>query len=1798
MKKKLNSSSAKRVVIIVSLCLALLIALGAFSFAWIRNYVDVDNVEITTGKMLYNFKLYRVKNGVVTPITFFDTNTAADAQAGNSEAKLEKDLGTNAPVINIDEGEEVFFVIEKYNDSIDFDVAISFDNDGRPENFEYIGQMNYAMMDDSSSLSAATSQAALEAYLKAPSANTAKAENLGNIWNTVEKTSLSGNQKYACIRLKIQKNAGASADLEGSSFPFRIGFCVAQKDALPDDMKVDKFYVEDITTLENAMQNYGFGDEIYITQDVNYTGDLVFTRPCTITLIRATLTLKGNLVFSYMYGDKFILNTVSDGHINIVKNNNTGGNLQIDLPDTTIEIAGANNDAEGKADIYVEGSFTANASKNEGEGLLFKGSRICGVTSDDKNLTYSTELKPILINGSTRMSISNRTRIGSLSTNFYCRKFILENNGYIEKIDLSSMAQDVTLLASPCILIDNAGTVGDTDNVILLPEWSKKFDENDKKSAEDNTRIIANKGSGKMLAITPNNTFEESASIINAGKFFFSKGDKGENGYRDDIDYMLRTQFVETVDGDKTKIIIHYETPSQNILREDQYKDLAALTNLKSYVDYYAAKGEIAQANQLKEVTVICYGNKTLTAPPLKNPAKYEQGYVDSLDYDYNFIKSMTALTTLDLSDAISADKKVPDYAFKNMSALTKVEMSESDTLWGKYIFTGTGVDEITFPQSLTKLDNPIDNYNRYDKQESLDGIRYVYTSITIVDGIYSNKAAIQYYFTPDDYTCDEYRKLNVYNETEWHARIFLNNGVRRHGEYFLRYDPDSKEVIPTCEFVVFTGGVDLVTDNNGKVTESRKAWVNDEGFDFKKVNIDGNVYVITSFDPYAFFNKLYSENLLAIEIGADVKTIGKYAFACGSGISTSNGLASVTIKGNPKIMGNAFAYNDALVEFNAPELTSLDGGYNLSYNNVLKKVYMPKLRTVNGAADLGNCPELERVDIGVIERDDTNKNFYIAIKISGGKLSNDVANYDKYSYARFYIHTEYADDVSAYKSALAADYRHIFVKKDYEKLYTATSTYTGVTEMGNNPLEALISADINGNDLAAGKQLAYHYIIKDGKAHLVSCLLPEINKKGEDYTLISSFNHNGVTYPITYIGSAAYHFTKIMAQNIKISDGVTELGDYSFDSRKFKKYCVTLDLNNVDTAGKYAFYQMDMVRIVGEKLEEVGESTLTNNLNLVVANLPNLIRSRPAGSTVTKAKIFVGCEILRVAYVGYSDDIDYDTDTSRKKSYIRFINFVSGSEEISVPAVNTVINSSYPKADMNNSFIKTDKDFNGIYVSDYYDYKVDLEGMKDVIELPGYVYHKQTNGELSLIAVSYDLAEFWDTKTNDNGGLDYTTPTKLYLENGRYTAKDNGTQAVFTVTSLGKHAYGAVKITGIDNFIVADTIKSLSYGALSGSAYENSNSSIVTLYEINCLDLANVTELAKQACRGAKMKQLKAPNLKILAVESFLNCTLLEKAYLPSFVSAAERDTFKNCSALLEITFGENAESLANNMFDGANKLQKITILNANSIVTTGAGLRASNPDKIIVAVSAAIYEAYKTQYSNGYAKIPFANFQKFGASTQINGLTYYWNILDESAKTAYIDYVEGTLPTTFRFPAELSGYKVVYVSTEAIAALSGVTTIELPANMEYITFTTADLPSTVHTLEIADANTKFKTVSGVLYSEDGKTLYVYPKAKLATNFTVANTVSEIAYRAFYEAKNIETLTIAGVVTIRDQAFENSGISTIKFTSTTASVFAGKNILLNANVNLKIQVPNASLSAYKANVLIDHSILDRFNGI
>ena len=1772
MKKEKSKGSAKRLIIILSLTLALIIALGAFSFAWIKNYVVVDSLGIQTGKLLYDIKIY---NGDGKELSDVFTTTADNS---NSTDEIVKAIDAN---LEINDSIEFFFVIKKYAKSIDFDVALSFDWDKREgANYNYVGQPEYSMYDASSELSELLSKGVLSEpvtfekiaanYISNAGDGTYPTpfESLTSIFDKTQKTSLSGDgDDYACIRLKITVPEGkTSPDILDKIFHLETRFCVAQTGALEDGGAIETIRVTDTASLKDAMASYGYGDTIYIessdpARPITHDGDLVFTRPCKVVLVRTTLEITGNLIFSYIYDDYFELSTAADSHIKVMKNGaGDGGHFQIELPNATMKLTGANNVAEGKADVYVDGNFTANASTNEAKGITFERLKVCQAATADS----AESLKALTVDGSSRIVVANSTNLGALSTDTTCKKLHLINKGSIEAIDLRGMSQDTTYLLSPTIFIDNYGVLV-KDNTIYLPRFSIKYDDTDTKNGLDNTRIIANKGSELIRAKTDNDSFPAGADGYSPSENFFSTGVKMTDGTtRDDIEYDDREIYVEKVNGDPTKIVVHYENIPP-VLGGDTCE------TLKDYIEYYSgekvsADQRIAAVNEITEMKVICYSGKVL-------------------DYsDYSFIKTMTALTTLDLSESGSEDMRVPDNAFNGMTALTDVKMPERDIIWGKNIFTNTGVDEITFPQALTMLDN-YDSKGKITAQLVLDGIKYVRTSITVVDGMWIDSGATQYLFTPDKYTRDEYRALYFERSNKedfnWNSKIFIDGGAIRDGDFFYRNTTENINN-PTCEFVVYTGNGD--------------SWISDFDFNVFKG------YTITSYDPYALYKKLEKKSNIVIELGENIKDIGEFAFS-------TAGITNITVVGAPEKIGRyAFAYNKDLVSFTAPEITVLEEGNTLSNNASLKFVYIPKLIAVYGDGDISKCPALQKVDISVIPLNTADKNA--KEKMNKGFYTSD----DSYSDAKFYIHTENAMPADYYEDdfkALAANYRHIFVDGDYAKFYRATSTYTGVTDMGENNLDmvkkdltTLISANINGNDLQEGETLAYYYIINGSNAELVACMLPKIDTPNKDFVTISQFTHNGVTYPVSKIGSAAYHFTSITAQSIKIHDNIKELGNHVFNAEKskYRKYCITLNLNNVTKLGKAAFYYVDMVRITGNLLEEVGQNTFSNNSHLTVANLPNLSRSRPEGSSTTIYTVFSNCSNLQIAYTGASSDISFDNSTSKTCGYVRFIKAENGST-VSIPAINTIIaGTATPPQAFSNNYVNTDLDFSNIYLSDYYDCEVNVSTLTATVRLPGYVYFKKEDGTLTLFAVSPHISK-------DYVDEQYTTPSELYVStehSNEYTSKaEIGTTSIFDVTSIGKYAYGLNTFDGLDSFSIGEKVKDIEYAGLRSvkSLTESMLKSITTL------NLNNVESLGDYACYLASMSTLNAQKLKSIGKYTFSQCTNLAMVYLPSFVEATGTESFNKCTALKSATFGENAKTFSDKMFSAADNLEKITILNDKTVVGVSSknpNLLPSSTSKVKLYVRGSIYDNYIATYQSGFAGIPI---EKFGNSSEVEVndpdnpamsylLTYYWEVIDGTT-TAYLDYVEGTFPKSrvLELPSSLTSeagtFTIVSVKPSLMSALSEITDVTLPSGMSYLSFTTADLADSIKSLSIS-GNDKFKTLDGVLYTKDGKTLLVCPKALTTADgkLTVANGVTEIFDKAFYGLKYITELEIAGAVTVRNEAFAGAGISTIKFTDTSAaSVFAGKDIFLGANVNLQISVPSALLDDYKTNVLIDYSI-------
>ena len=81
---------------------------------------------------------------------------------------------------------------------------------------------------------------------------------------------------------------------------------------------------------------------------------------------------------------------------------------------------------------------------------------------------------------------------------------------------------------------------------------------------------------------------------------------------------------------------------------------------------------------------------------------------------------------------------------------------------------------------------------------------------------------------------------------------------------------------------------------------------------------------------------------------------------------------------------------------------------------------------------------------------------------------------------------------------------------------------------------------------------------------------------------------------------------------------------------------------------------------------------------------------------------------------------------------------------------------------------------------------------------------------------------------------------------------------------------------------------------------------------------------------------------------------------------------------------------------------------------------------------------------------------------------------------------------------------------------------------------------------------NPKYKSIDGVVFLQDGKTLYCYPCGKTGNSYTVPESVTCIGPFAFYKCVNLKTITVpANLNKFGLFAFSSDSLNTIKFKGT-----------------------------------------------
>ena len=252
-----------------------------------------------------------------------------------------------------------------------------------------------------------------------------------------------------------------------------------------------------------------------------------------------------------------------------------------------------------------------------------------------------------------------------------------------------------------------------------------------------------------------------------------------------------------------------------------------------------------------------------------------------------------------------------------------------------------------------------------------------------------------------------------------------------------------------------------------------------------------------------------------------------------------------------------------------------------------------------------------------------------------------------------------------------------------------------------------------------------------------------------------------------------------------------------------------------------------------------------------------------------------------------------------------------------------------------------------------------------------------------------------------------------------------------------------------------------------------------------------------------------------------------LESITIPSSVTKVEAYGFDSCPKIKIITIPSKVTTIG---YRGFGYMTGLKYLNIQAKTPTTVDADAF---KGTTGISTMTYIGTSSEFSSS----------KWGSLTNVSGKTKYCNsevndytivkYNDSTATSVYLPefatYIKnGALPTTLTsvtLPKALTGYDAyLFDSCKALTAIY-----------------------------VQSGSANFKSVSGVLYSYDGKTLMRYPIAKASESYSIPDTVTKIANSAFYQCKNIKHLTVPSSVTNID----NYGLAT-------------GNVLTTLNINAK----------------------------
>ena len=277
-----------------------------------------------------------------------------------------------------------------------------------------------------------------------------------------------------------------------------------------------------------------------------------------------------------------------------------------------------------------------------------------------------------------------------------------------------------------------------------------------------------------------------------------------------------------------------------------------------------------------------------------------------------------------------------------------------------------------------------------------------------------------------------------------------------------------------------------------------------------------------------------------------------------------------------------------------------------------------------------------------------------------------------------------------------------------------------------------------------------------------------------------------------------------------------------------------------------------------------------------------------------------------------------------------------------------------------------------------------------------------------------------------------------------------------------------------------------------------------------------SVTKIDRYAFSGCtSLKEVTIPNsVTEIGDSAFLGCTSLTKVTIPDSVTKIDRYAFSGCTSLTKVTIPNSVTEIGDSAFEGCTSLTSVTLPDSAEIGTS-AFSGCTSLTKVTIPDSVTKIDQYAFSGCTSLKEITIPN-----SVTEIGNYAF----------SGCTSLTKVTIPDS-----------VTKIDRYAFSGCTSLKEITLPAGVSSIYYYCVIFRDCISltAINVDENNTDCKSVDGVLFSKDMKTLWIYPAGKTNTSYTIPDSVTKIDRYAFSGCTSLKEVTIPDSVTeISDTAF------------------------------------------------------------